>query len=192
MKGRHLLAVTVLLLSGTTDSVLAQNRAIVLLAHGAFRLPTSSLNDQGDDVSAHWAGGGGLGLQLAPNLALRGSASMGGGTLRSSDPRLEGISLRRAAVLFDLQVGVPTASGWNPYIIAGAGFVHTSPRATGAEVFTSFSPHFGAGTMYVMDNRFLSLFWEVGGILYGFDALGLSSYQFDLELRAGITYAIPF
>ena len=192
MNGRHWLAVTLLLIGGTTDSVLAQDRGIILLAHGAYRLPTSSLNEQGGDVSAHWSGGGGLALQLTPNLALRGSASIGGGTLRSSDPGLDGIALRRTVGLFDLQAGVPTTSGWNPYAIAGAGFVHTNPRATGAEVFTSFSPHFGAGTMYVMDNRFLSLFWELGGILYSFDALGLSSYQFDLELRAGIAYAIPF
>lgn len=192
MKGGHWLAVTLILISGSTDSGHAQNGALILLAHGAYRLPTSNLNEQGDAVGAHWVAGGGIAVQLTSSLALRGSASFGGGTLKSSDPGLNGADLPRTVISFDLQAGIPTTSGWTPYGLAGAGFVRTSPSSAGAQAFTSFAPHFGAGILYVMDNRFLSLFWEGGGTFYDFDALGLSSNQFDLELRTGISYAIPF
>lgn len=191
MRCRSSLVITLILTGGMTRVAAAQGGALILLAHGAYQLPTSDLSRQGDDSRIGLVGGAGLALQITPNLALRGSASVGNGELRSASPELDGLTLHRTVVSFDLQAGIPITSGWTPYALAGAGFVRINPNSQSAGAFTSFSPHFAAGTVYVMDNRLLSLFWEVGGILYDFDALGLSSYQFDLELRAGVAYAIP-
>jgi len=192
LQARYWFAATLILIGVTAKAGSAQNRALILLAHGAYQMTAGNLNDQGDDLSAGWVGGGGLALQISSSLALRGSASVGRGVLHSVSPGLDGMALHRTVVSVDLQAGVPTTSGWTPYALAGAGFVHVNPQGESTEAFTSFAPHFAAGTVYVMDNRFLSLFWEIGGILYDFDALGYSSYQFDFELRAGLAYAIPF
>ena len=132
-----------------------------------------------------------MGLQLNANVAIRSSATLTSSEYRGPSLALSDSTFRRQFVSFDVQTGLPTTSGWAPYMFAGAGWVRIDPRDPDTQHFSKFAAHFGAGTNYVFNNAFFALFAELGTYLYDFSELGFSSYQFDLQFLAGIAYAIP-
>lgn len=172
--------------------VTAQEKAVVLIAQGGYQLPLSNLSGQGDEVQPGPAIGGGLGLQLTPHFAMRATALLGAGDYRGPLLDLSDPVFRRTVVALDFQTGLPTTSGWTPYVFAGAGVARIDPRDSAFATFSSFATQFGAGTHYVWENRFIALQLELRGVAYDFDAYGLSRYQFDLELLIGAAYAIPY
>jgi hypothetical protein len=169
-----------------------QERAVVLLAQGGYQIPFSDLSDQGDELRSGWTFGGGLGLQLNAHFALRGTVLFGESDYRGSGLTSNEPGFHRAFVSFDLQTGLPSAGGWAPYAFAGAGMARIGPRDDSQEGFASFAARFGMGTNYVLENRFLTLLLEFGGLVYDFSAYGFSGYQFDMQILAGAAYAIPY
>lgn len=181
----------VVLTTALTGPVAAQEKALILFVQGGRQIPITSLSDLGDELRPGWMGGGGLGLQLNPNVALRGSISLTGSEYRGPTLEPEDNTIRRRFISFDVQTGLPTTSGWAPYLYVGGGSVRIEPLDSSLEQFSKFAAHFGAGTNYVFDNAFFALFLEMGSYLYDFSELGFSSYQFELQFLAGIAYALP-
>jgi opacity protein-like surface antigen len=188
---RQLAAATLMIAATAAATASAQGKALVLFAQGGRQIPITNLSEDGDEIRPGWTGGGGLALQLNSNVALRASASLVSSEYRGSTLTLDDPTMRRTFVSFDLQTGLPTTSGWAPYLFAGAGWVQIDPEDSAAQDFTKFAARFGAGTNYVFDNAFFVLFLEAGTYLYDFSELGFSSYQFDLQFLLGLAYAIP-
>jgi len=192
VSGARCFVVGLLLAGAATEPVEGQGRALLFLAYGGYQIPAASLSDQKDDLSPGWTAGGGLGLQLNANLALRSLVSLaesdyGGPGLTPVEP-----AFRRIFATLDLQVGLPTSSSWAPYVFAGAGWIRVSPADLTLQDFGNFVTRFGAGTNYVVDNTFLTVFAEVGNTLYRFNELGFNSYQYDVHISGGVAYALPF
>ena len=188
---RRFTAVLTFILVGATTPVSSQERAVVMLAQGGYQIPFTNLSDQGDELRSGWMAGGGLGLQLSAHIALRGTALFGGSGYRGSGLSLTESGFHRTFVSLDLQTGLPTTAGWTPYAFAGGGLARINPGDDDLEGFTNFAARFGMGTNYVLENRFLSLLLEFGGVVYQFNAYGFSGYQFDMQILAGVAYAIP-
>ncbi len=192
MNGRRCFVIGLLSISVAAEPLVGQGRALVLLTYGGYQIPAASLSDQNDELGPSWTVGGGLALQLNNNLALRSLASLVESDYEGSGLELVEQTFRRIFATLDLQVGLPTSSSWAPYVFAGAGWIRVSPADASLQDFGSFITRFGAGTNYVVDNTFLTVFAEVANILYRFNELGFNSYQYDVQISGGFAYAFPF
>jgi hypothetical protein len=192
VNGTQCFVVGLLLAGAATEPVVGQGRALVLLTYGGYQIPAASLSDQKDALGPAWTAGGGLGLQLNSNLVLRGLVSLAKSDYEGPGLILVEQGFRRIFATLDLQVGLPTSSSWAPYVFAGAGWIRVSPADMTLQDFGNLVTRFGAGTNYVIDNTFLTVFAEVGNTLYRFNELGFNSYQYDVQISGGIAYAFPF
>ncbi|UCD24358.1 MAG: outer membrane beta-barrel protein [Gemmatimonadota bacterium] len=169
-----------------------QNNAIVLFGYGGRDLPLSNLNETGDHFGSDWVVGGGVGLQLNTNFAVRGTFSTVNSGWEGTSIELSDSTFRRSFVAFDLQAGVPTASGFVPYFVVGAGWFSIEPKDPDLEGDRSFAGRFGAGVNYVFDNTFMAFFLEGDTWIYYVDGLSYSRIQYDIMIVGGIAIAIPF
>ena len=184
--------VLVLLLVSAPASVWAQNNAIVLMGYGGRDLPLSNLNETGDHFRSDWVVGGGVGLQLNANFALRATYSTVQNGWEGTGIELSDSTFRRTFVAFDLQAGIPSASGFVPYFVVGGGWFHIQPKDPSLEEDRSFAGRFGAGVNYVFDNTFLAFFAEADTWVYYLNGLSYSRIQYDIMIVGGLAIAIPF
>ncbi len=186
------LVVSLLFLASAPASMAGQNNAIILFGYGGRDLPLSNLNEIGDHFRSDWVVGGGVGLQLNANFALRATFSTVENTWEGTTIELSDSTFRRSFVAFDLQAGIPSASGFVPYFVVGAGWFDIDPNDSGLEGDRSFAGRFGAGVNYVFDNTFLAFFLEGDTWVYYMDGLSYSRIQYDIMIVGGIAIAVPF
>ena len=188
---RLLPALTLLatLLAGATS---AQSRALFIYGQGGRDLPLSNLNDTGDKLRAGWMTGAGAGFQLGTNLAFRASFAKVENEYEGTELDIVDSTFVRTLVSLDLQAGIPTAIGFVPYFIAGAGWIKVDPHDLSLEEFTKFAGRLGTGINYVFDNSFMVLFAELDTWFYHFDEYGFNRIQYDITVIGGIAVAIPF
>ncbi|MFQ5703337.1 MAG: hypothetical protein ACE5HT_04870 [Gemmatimonadales bacterium] len=173
-------------------SLAGQGRALIVFAQGGGNIPLNNLSKSGDDFEGSVAGGGGIGLQLGSHYAIRGTVSFVPSKYRGSTLAFSDKDFARTFIGADLQLGFPSFGGLAPYFFAGAGSVIIDPDEPGQDSFSKLAGRFGTGINYVFDNRFTTIFVELGTWVYRFDRLGFDKGQVDLTISAGLAYALPF
>jgi hypothetical protein len=173
-------------------SLIGQNNALILFGYGGRDLPLSNLNDTGDHFGSDWAVGGGVGLQLNTNFALRATYTTVENEWVGTALELSDSTFRRSFVAFDIQAGFPSASGFVPYFVAGAGWFDIDPKDASIESDRTFAGRFGAGINYVFDNTFMAFFLEGDTWVYSLNSLTYRRIQYDIVIVGGIAIAIPF
>lgn len=156
--------------------------------HGGRHFPVVDLTDAGDDLAAAFSFGGGLALQLNPNVAIRAQTTYHRTRYRGATVAPPDSGMAQFAIGGDLQIGWPATSAWVPYIFFGAGAVTTDFDDAAQATSTRLAGRFGIGI-----NRVSSLgawFLEVDGLLYKFEGFGLGRTQFDIETKLGFALAL--
>ena len=110
------------LLAQTTS----QQRNVIFFANGGGATPVTDLNDAGTaSLKTGWAAGGGVGVQINPYVAVRGTFDLtqteGEGSAAGA---LSSANLNHYFYGGDVQLRYPTASGFAPYLLLGAGAVN--------------------------------------------------------------------
>jgi hypothetical protein len=179
-------------LSAQTTS---QQRNVILFANGGGASPVTDLNDAGTaSLKTGWAAGGGVGVQINPYVAVRGTFDLtrteGEGSAAGA---LNSANLDHYFYGGDVQLRYPTASGFAPYLLLGAGAVTIdNPDDDTFDSFTKFAGKGGLGVEYVFAQNNLGLFAQATSYLYDYDRTGFDKTQADLLWTAGLSYRLPF
>ena len=179
-------------LSAQTTS---QQRNVILFANGGGVSPVTDLNDAGTaSLKTGWAAGGGVGVQINPYVAVRGTFDLtrteGEGSAAGA---LSSANLNHYFYGGDVQLRYPTASGLAPYVLLGAGAVTIDNADDDAfESFTKFAGKGGLGVEYVFAQNNFGLFAQATSYLYDYDRTGFDKTQADLLWTAGLSYRLPF
>jgi Outer membrane protein beta-barrel domain len=173
----------------------SQQRNVILFANGGGVSPVTDLNDAGTaSLKTGWAAGGGVGVQINPYVAVRGTFDLtqtegegsAAGALGSGD-------LRHYFYGGDVQLRYPTTSGFAPYLLLGAGAVTIDNADDDTfQSFTKFAGKGGLGVEYVFPQNNLGLFAQATSYIYDYDRTGFDKTQADLLWTAGLSYRLPF
>jgi opacity protein-like surface antigen len=165
---------------------------LVLFANGGGNSALKDLNDAGtSSLKTGWTAGGGAGIQINPYVALRGTfdyAQADG----ESGTAFAGQSLKHYFYGGDVQLRYPTASGFAPYLLVGAGAVTIdNPDNAAFEKFTKFAGKGGVGLEYAIPRSDLGLYAQASSYVYKFDRNGFDKTQYDLLWTGGLSYRLP-
>ncbi len=167
--------------------------SLVFFANGGGNSSLTDLNDAGTaSLETGWTGGGGVGVQLNRFLAVRGTfdyaQSDGQGTASIS-----GQTLNRYFYGGDVQLRYPTASGFAPYLLLGAGVVTIdSPDNAVFDRFTKFAGKGGLGVEYLLPRSNFGLFAQGSTYVYDFDRNGFNKTQVDVLWTGGLSYRLSY
>jgi len=167
--------------------------SLVFFVNGGGNSSLTDLNDAGTaSLETGWTGGGGVGVQLNRFLAVRGTfdyaQSDGQGTAAIS-----GQTLNRYFYGGDVQLRYPTASGFAPYLLLGAGAVTIdNPDNAGFDRFTKFVGKGGLGVEYQLPRSNLGLFAQASSYVYDFDQNGFDKTQVDVLWTGGLSYRLSY
>jgi opacity protein-like surface antigen len=181
-------AALLVLATGVAHPLPAQNQALVLSVHGGRHNPLVDLTDAGDDLAAGFSYGGGIALQLNPNVALRGMVTRHRTRYRGSAATLADSAASQFVAAGDVQIGWPGTSALVPYIYVGGGGVITDWDDPVQDSSSRFAGRFGVGLNRV--SGLGAFFLEIGGLIYEFKSIGLKHVQFDVETRLGFALAL--
>ncbi len=168
---------------------------VVLFANGGGASSVTDLNDAGTaSLKTGWTAGGGVGVQLNPYVAIRGTFDFtqaeGEGTATGA---FNGQNLNRYFYGGDVQLRYPTTSGFAPYLLLGAGAV-TIDNADDAAFasFTKFAGKGGIGVEYRLPRSNFGLYAQGTSYIYGYDRSGFDKTQVDLLWTGGLSYRLPY
>jgi hypothetical protein len=170
-------------------------RSVLFFANGGGASPVTDLNDAGTaSLKTGWAAGGGVGVQLNPYVAVRGTFDLtrteGEGSAAGA---LSSANLDHYFYGGDVQLRYPTASGFAPYLLLGAGAVTIdNPDDDAFESFTKLAGKGGLGVEYVFPQNNFGLFAQATSYLYDYDRGGFDKTQADLLWTAGLSYRLPY
>jgi opacity protein-like surface antigen len=167
--------------------------ALIFFANGGGNSSLTNLNDAGTaSLNTGWSAGGGLGVQLNRYLAVR--AAFDFARTEGQGPGagvLAGQTLNRYFYGGDVQLRYPTAAGFAPYLLVGAGAVTIDARHDGAfESFTKLAGKGGLGVEYQLRDN-VALFAQGATYVYDYDRSGFDKTQLDLLWTAGLSYRLP-
>ena len=92
-----------------------------------------------------------------------------------------------------MQLRYPTASGFAPYLLLGAGAVTIDNADNAAfDSFTKFAGKGGLGVEYVLPRSNVGFFAQATSYIYKFDRNGFDKTQADLLWTAGLSYRLPY
>ncbi len=171
------------------------DRAIVVFGQGGGYSPVTDLNEaKTAKGKTGWTAGGGVGLQVNPYVAVRGTFDYAQGRINGSGaPALAGEKLNRLFYGGDVQFRYPTAGGIAPYLVLGAGAVTLDPsNSPGLASVTKFAGKGGLGLEYVLPSNGLGLFAQGTTYLYKVDDFGFDKTQADIVYTAGLNYRFGF
>ncbi len=165
---------------------------VVLFANGGGNSSLTDLNEAGtNSLKTGWTAGGGAGVQLNPYVALRGTFDFAQADGESATP-FAGQSLKHYFYGGDVQLRYPTASGFAPYVLLGAGAVTIdNPDNAAFERFTKFAGKGGLGVEYTVPRSDFSLYAQANSYVYKFDRNGFDKTQADLLWTGGVSYRLP-
>lgn len=187
-------AVSALLLASPS---VAQERAVTFFARGGGYNGLTSL-DEGGSADLKRAGfnlGGGLGVKVHPVVTLRGDFNFARNQL-STNSVAAGIDLNRFFYDAAVQLQVPTAGSFTPYLFAGGGAVTLDPPGSGRSR-TRPAATFGLGFHYQLPHSAFGFFAEGKSWLYRLENLsgplaGFDRTQYELAWTGGLSYRLPF
>ena len=162
----------------------------IVFVGGGGGSPLTNLNDAGSaDFKTGWTAGGGAGVQINPYLAVRGVFDYLRNKGEDNSIAFAGERFNRYFYGGDIQLRYPTASGFAPYLLAGAGAVTIDNKDDRAfDQFTKFAGKVGAGFEYVLPTNGFGLFAQAASYIYQFDRNGVDKTQSDLLWTAGLSY----
>jgi hypothetical protein len=166
---------------------------LLFFANGGGNSSLTDLNDAGTaSLETAWTGGGGIGVQLNRFLAVRGTFDYAQSDAQGSTA-ISGQALNRYFYGGDVQLRYPTASGFAPYLLLGAGAVTIdNPDNAAFDRFTKFAGKGGLGVEYALPRSNFGLFAQASSYVYDFDQNGFDKTQVDLLWTAGLTYRISY
>ena len=172
----------------------AHRPQVVLYGTGGGVSPVTDLNTAGTaSLKTGWSAGGGIGIQLHRNVALRGTfdfaQAKGQGSAAGS---LLGRKLDHYFIGGDLQLRYPSESGIAPYLFLGAGAVYLDSNLSGYDSFTKFAGKGGLGVEYVIPRTNVGIFAQGTSYLYRYDRNGFDKNQVDILWSGGLSYRLPF
>lgn len=172
----------------------ADQRGVVLFANGGGNSAVTDLNDAGTaSLSTGWTAGGGVGWQFNPYVAVRGTFDFARAEGHGAANAFNGQHFNQYFYGGDVQLRYPTASGFAPYLLLGAGAVTVdNADATGFDSFTKFAGKGGLGVEYALPRSNLGLFAQAASYIYQFDRNGFDKTQADLLWTAGLSYRLPY
>jgi len=164
--------------------------AVVVFANGGGGSPANNLNDAGTaDFKTGWSVGGGAGIQINQYLAIRGVFDYLRNKGEVNSIAFPGQRFNNYFYGGDLQLRYPTASGFAPYLLAGAGAVTIDNKDDAAfERFTKFAGKGGLGLEYALPNSGAGIFLQGTSYIYKFDRGGFNTTQYDILWTAGLSY----
>lgn len=180
-----------------TGTVSAQSAGegprLIFFANGGGNSPVTDLNEAGTaSLKTGWTAGGGVGLQINPYVAVRGtfdfSRAEGQGTGAGT---LLGQKLDHYFYGGDIQFRYPTSGGFAPYLVAGAGAVSIKSDLATFEDFTKFAGKGGLGVEYVLPRSNVGFFVQGATWLFGYDRGGFDKTQADVLWTGGLSYRLP-
>jgi hypothetical protein len=190
---KHVVAALVLSLVVPAAVSAQAGPSLIYFANAGRSSALAGLNDAGTtSLQTGWSAGGGIGVQLSRFLAVRGGfdfarTEIGGG---AAEP-LNGQRLNRYFYGGDVQLRYPTASGFAPYLLLGAGAVTIDAKDDGDfESFTRFAGKGGAGIEYRL-HQSVSLFAQGTTYVYDYAHGGFDRTQWDLLWTVGLSYRMP-
>ena len=163
--------------------------AIVFASSGGGSALTN-LNDAGTaEFKTGWTVGGGAGIQINRYLAVRGVFDYLRNEGEASSIAFAGQRFNNYFYGGDLQLRYPTASGFAPYVLAGAGAVTIDNKDDRTfDRVTKFAGKVGAGVEYVFPANGVGIFAQGASYIYKFDRGGFDKTQADLLWTAGLSY----
>jgi opacity protein-like surface antigen len=175
------------------DGRTSDQSTLIIFANGGGNSSLTDLNDAGTaSLETGWTGGGGVGVQLNRFLAVRGTfdyaRSDGQGTTA-----INGQALDRYFYGGDVQLRYPTASGFAPYLLLGAGAVTIdNPDNAVFDRFTKLAGKGGLGVEYQLPRSNLGLFAQASSYVYDFDQNGFDKTQVDVLWTGGLSYRLSY
>jgi hypothetical protein len=163
--------------------------SLVFFANGGGYSPVTNLNSNGTaSLNTGWSLGGGAGIQVNRFVAVRGVFDYGRDKGDVGSAAFAGERLKHYFYGGDVQLRYPTASGFAPYVLAGAGAVTVDGRNVPTlGRFTKFAGKAGLGAEYNLPSGF-GLFVQGTSYIYKFDRGGFDKTQADLLWNAGLSY----
>jgi hypothetical protein len=167
----------------------------VVFANGGGTSSLTDLNEPGTaSLKTGWTAGGGVGLQVNPYLAVRGTFDFAQAEAEGSGAgSLNGQKLNQYFYGGDVQLRYPTRSGLAPYLLLGAGAVTVDNADLASfESFTKFAGKGGLGLEYLLPQNNLGLFAQANSYIYDYDRNGFDKTQVDVLWTAGLTYRFSY
>lgn len=170
------------------------DRGVILFANGGGNSAVTDLNDAGTaSLGTGWTAGGGIGWQFNPYVAVRGTFDFARAEGDGSANAFTGQQLNQYFYGGDVQLRYPTASGFAPYVLLGAGAVTIDNADDAAfESFTKLAGKGGIGVEYALPNSNLGLFAQAASYVYQFDRNGFDKTQADVLYTAGLSYRLAY
>lgn len=175
----------------------AQENGVGISIRGGGFNALTSLNEPAtaDFKQAGYNVGGTVGVDLHKYVGVRGDFTFARNELQQNDIDT-GLELGRFFYDAAVQLQYPTASGWKPYVYAGAGAVTLHEVGSDDGDKTKAAGTVGLGVNYTIPGSNVGLIVEGKGWLYELSELngGLASFdrtQFDVTWSAGFSYRIP-
>jgi opacity protein-like surface antigen len=168
--------------------------ALVFFGNGGGNSALNDLNDAGTaKLKTGWTAGGGIGWQFSPYVAVRGTFDFAQAKGRGAANAFNGQKLDHYFYGGDLQLRYPTASGFAPYVLLGAGAVTIdNPDNASFKRFTKFAGKGGIGVEYVLPRSNVGFFTQAAAYIYKFDRNGFDKNQADLLWTAGLSYRLHY
>jgi opacity protein-like surface antigen len=187
-----LLAPSIATAQSSLSSQGSDRPTLVLFANGGGASALTNLDDAGtSSTKTGWTAGGGAGVQLNRYVALRGTFDYAQADGDNTSP-FAGQSLRRYFYGGDVQLRYPTASGFAPYLLVGAGAVTIDDKDNPAfNRFTKFAGKGGLGAEYTLPRSDFAIYAQANSYVYKFDRNGFDKTQVDLLWTGGVSYRLP-
>jgi opacity protein-like surface antigen len=179
------------LASAQAPSASAETRpSLILFANGGGYSPLTNLNESGTaDLKTGWTLGGGAGVQVNQYLAVRGVFDFARSKGSETSIAYAGQKFNHYFYGGDVQLRYPTAGGFAPYILVGAGAVTIDNKDDPTfDKFTKFAGKGGLGVEYVFPSNGVGLFAQGASYIYKFDRGGFDKTQFDVLWTGGLSY----
>jgi Outer membrane protein beta-barrel domain len=172
----------------------ADQSSVVFFANGGGNSAVTDLNDAGTaSLNTGWTAGGGLGWQVNPYVAVRGTFDFARAKGDGSANAFNGQKFNHYFYGGDLQLRYPTASGFAPYLLLGAGAVTIDNADNPAfDSFTKFAGKGGLGLEYALPRSNVGLFAQAASYIYQFDRNGFDKTQADVLWTGGLSYRLPY
>lgn len=183
------------LAAAQTTEVAPPQRAVVIFGQGGGYSPLMDL-DEGETAKGKtgWSAGGGLGVQLNRFVAVRGTFDYAKSEIEGAGAGgFAGVKPNHYFYGGDVQLRYPTASGFAPYLVLGAGALTFDPNdATGTDKVTKFAGKGGLGFEYVFPANGFGLFAQGTTYLYKLNEFGFDKTQADVLWTGGLSYRLGF
>ena len=186
------LLLALLVPAAATAQSAAHRPRVVIFANGGGNSSVTDLNDAGTaSLKTGWTAGGGIGWQINPLIAVRGTFDFARNKGDDNSTAYAGERFNRYYYGGDVQLRYPTASGLAPYLLVGAGAVTIDNKDDAAfEKFTKFAGKGGIGLEYVPPRGNFGVFVQGASYIYKFDRNGFDKTQADVLWTAGLSYRL--